>query len=122
MMAAFHQDKDIHSAVASAIYSVPIEKVSSEMRRNAKAVNFGIVYGLSEFGLSDTGLSLERHGSSLMPISFYTRGKRFRDKVIEEAKGLRLCKNVFHRKRFIPDLHSEDKNAEIFLSVLLLIP
>ena len=60
LVTAFHQDKDIHSTVASAIYRVSIEHVTPEMRQNAKAVNFGIVYGLSDFGLSrDTGLSLE---------------------------------------------------------------
>ncbi|HQU31100.1 MAG: DNA polymerase I [Planctomycetia bacterium] len=111
MMAAFHQDKDIHSAVASAIYDVPIENVSSEMRRNAKAVNFGIVYGLSEFGLSrDTGLSLEKAREFIDAyFALYQGVKKFRDKVIEEAKVCGYVKTLFHRKRFIPDLHSEDK-------------
>jgi DNA polymerase-1 len=111
LMTAFHQDKDIHSAVASAIYGVPIEHVTPEMRRNAKAVNFGIVYGLSEFGLSrDTGLSLEDAREFINAyFGLYQGVKRFRDKVIEEAKICGYVKTLFNRKRSVPDICSEDK-------------
>ncbi|NUO09404.1 MAG: DNA polymerase I [Candidatus Brocadia sp.] len=111
LMAAFHQDKDIHSAVAAAIYGVQIEQVTSEMRRNAKAVNFGIVYGLSEFGLSrDTGLSLEESRRFIDAyFGLYQGVKRFREKVIGEARTCGYVKTLFHRKRSIPDLRSEDK-------------
>ncbi|MCF6155792.1 MAG: DNA polymerase I [Candidatus Brocadia sp.] len=108
---AFHQDKDIHSAVASSIYGVPIEHVTPEMRRNAKAVNFGIVYGLSEFGLSrDTGLSLEEAREFINAyFGLYQGVKRFRDNVIEEARACGYVKTLLNRKRPIPDLHSTDK-------------
>lgn len=111
LMMAFHQDKDIHSSVASAIYGVPIEQVTTEMRRTAKAVNFGIVYGLSEFGLSrDTGLSLEEAREFIHAyFGLYQGVKRFRDRVIEEAKTCGYVKTLFNRKRPIPDIHSEDK-------------
>ncbi len=111
LVAAFHQDKDIHSAVASAIYSVPIENVTPEMRRNAKAVNFGIVYGLSEFGLSrDTGLSLEKAREFINSYFALFQGvKRFRNKVVDEARTCGYVKTLFHRKRSIPDICSEDK-------------
>ena len=111
LMTAFHQDKDIHTAVASAMYGVPIEHVTPEMRRNAKAVNFGIVYGLSEFGLSrDTGLSLEEAREFINAyFGLYHGVKRFRDKVIEEARTSGYVKTLFNRKRSIPDLRSEDK-------------
>ncbi|MEP9410350.1 MAG: DNA polymerase I [Candidatus Brocadia sp.] len=111
LMTAFHQDKDIHSAVASAIYGVPIEHVTPEMRRNAKAINFGIVYGLSEFGLSrDTGLSLEEAREFINAyFGLYQGVKRFRDKVIEEARICGYVKTLLNRKRPVPDVRSEDK-------------
>ncbi len=111
LVEAFHQDKDIHAAVAAAMYNVPIENVVPEMRRNAKAVNFGIIYGLSEFGLSrDTGLSLEKAREFIDTyFALYKGVKRFRDTVIEEARTCGYVKTLFQRKRFISDLRSKDK-------------
>jgi len=111
LITAFQQDKDIHSVVASAIYNVPIEGVTSEMRRNAKAVNFGIIYGLSEFGLSrDTGLTLEESREFINAyFSLYHGVKKYRDTVIEEAKACGYVQTLFNRKRSVPDIHSEDK-------------
>lgn len=111
LVAAFHQDKDIHSSVASTIYNVPIERVTSEMRRNAKAVNFGIVYGLNEFGLSrNTGLSLKEARDFIDAyFNLYHGVRRFRDTVIEEAKTHGYVKTLFNRKRFVPDLRSTHK-------------
>ncbi|OQY98635.1 MAG: DNA polymerase I [Candidatus Brocadia sp. UTAMX2] len=111
MVAAFHQDKDIHSSVASAIYNVPIENVIPEMRRNAKAVNFGIIYGLSEFGLSrDTGLSLEKAREFIDTyFTLYQGVKRFRDTVIEEARTHGYVTTLFHRRRSVSDLRSGNK-------------
>ncbi|HHT9129623.1 MAG TPA: DNA polymerase I [Candidatus Brocadiaceae bacterium] len=111
LVTAFQQDKDIHLAVASAIYSVPIEHVTYEMRRNVKAVNFGIIYGLSEFGLSrDTGLSLEEAREFINAyFNLYNGVKRFSDKAVEDARGCGYVQTLFNRKRSIPDLHSGDK-------------
>ncbi len=111
LITAFQQDKDIHSVVASAIYNVPIEGVTSEMRRNAKAVNFGIIYGLSEFGLSrDTGLTLEESRQFINAyFSLYHGVKKYRDTVIEEAKACGYVQTLFNRKRAVPDIRSEDK-------------
>ena len=111
LITAFQQDEDIHSVVASAIYNMPIEGVTSEMRRNAKAVNFGIIYGLSEFGLSrDTGLTLEESREFINAyFSLYHGVKKYRDKVIEEAKACGYVQTLFNRKRSTPDIRSEDK-------------
>ncbi|HHT9113684.1 MAG: DNA polymerase I [Planctomycetes bacterium] len=111
LITAFQQDKDIHSVVASAIYNVPIEGVTSEMRRNAKAVNFGIIYGLSEFGLSrDTGLTLEESREFINAyFSLYHGVKKYRDRVIDEAKSCGYVQTLFNRKRSVPDIRSEDK-------------
>ena len=111
LVTAFQQDKDIHSAVASSIYNVPLERVTYEMRRNAKAINFGIVYGLSEFGLSrDTGLTLEESREFINAyFGLYHGVKKYRDKVIEEAKICGYVQTLFNRKRTVPDIRSEDK-------------
>ena len=111
LITALQQDKDIHTVVASAIYNVPIEGVTSEMRRNAKAVNFGIIYGLSEFGLSrDTGLTLEDSREFINAyFGLYHGVKKYRDKVIEEAKACGYVQTLFNRKRSIPDIRSEDR-------------
>lgn len=111
LVTAFQQDKDIHVSVASAIYGIPIEQVTSEMRRNAKAINFGIIYGLNEYGLSrDTGLSLkDAHNFINAYFSLYYGVKRFKDTVLERAKSCGYVKTLFNRKRSIPDLHSENK-------------
>ena len=111
LITAFQQDKDIHTVVASAIYNVPIERVTSEMRRNAKTINFGIIYGLSEFGLSrDTGLTLEESREFINAyFSLYHGVKRYRDEVIEEAKACGYVQTLFNRKRSVPDIRSGDK-------------
>ncbi len=111
LVTAFQQDKDIHSAVASAIYNVPIEGVTYEMRRNAKAVNFGIIYGLSEFGLArDTGLSVIQAREFINAYFTLYRGvKEFRDEAIGQARGRGYVKTLFNRKRSIPELNAGDK-------------
>ncbi len=111
LTAAFQQDMDIHVSVASSIYNVPMEHVTQEMRRNAKAVNFGIIYGLSEFGLSrDTGLSFEDARKFIDAyFGLYEGVKKFRDKVIEDARASGYVLTLFNRKRAVPDLRSGDK-------------
>ncbi len=111
LIAAFQQDKDIHSVVASSIYNAPMEQVTPEMRRNAKAVNFGIIYGLSEFGLSrDTGLTVEEAREFINAyFGLYHGVKDYRDRVIEEAIGSGYVLTLFNRKRFVPDIRSENK-------------
>jgi len=111
LVTAFQQDRDIHSTVASSIYQVPIENVTYEMRRNAKAVNFGIVYGLSEFGLSrDTGMSIEASREFINAyFGLYQGVKHFRDGVVREAKECGYVKTLFQRRRFIHDLDSADR-------------
>lgn len=109
LVTAFQQDKDIHAAVASTIYNVPIERITPEMRRNAKVVNFGIIYGLNEYGLSrDTGLSIKEAQEFINAyFGLYCGVKRFRDKAIEEARVCGYVTTLFHRKRSISDIHSK---------------
>ncbi|MDR4508245.1 MAG: DNA polymerase I [Candidatus Brocadiaceae bacterium] len=111
LMEAFHKDKDIHSAVASSIYSTHGEQVTPVMRRNAKAINFGIIYGLSEFGLSrDTGLSLKEARKFIETyFDVYHGVKEFRNRAVEEARKYGYVKTLFNRKRLLPELRSEQK-------------
>ena len=70
MIEAFRQDQDIHRATASEMFGVPMDEVTPELRDQAKAVNFGVIYGISEFGLArNTGVSREQARSSSGPIS-----------------------------------------------------
>lgn len=111
LMEAFREDLDIHSAVASSIYHIPLENVTTEMRRNAKAINFGIIYGLNEYGLSrDTGLSLKDAKDFIDAyFTLYQGVREFRDKVVEEAKEKGYVKTLFNRKRAIPDINAKNK-------------
>ncbi|MCZ7623542.1 MAG: DNA polymerase I [Candidatus Kuenenia sp.] len=111
LMEAFREDLDIHAAVASSIYHVPLENVTTEMRRNAKAINFGIIYGLNEYGLSrDTGLSLNDAKDFIDAyFTLYQGVREFRDKVVEEAKEMGYVKTLFNRKRAIPDINAKNK-------------
>ncbi|MCF6148888.1 MAG: DNA polymerase I [Candidatus Kuenenia sp.] len=110
LIEAFREDLDIHSAVAAAIYNVPLQNVTAEMRRNAKAINFGIIYGLNEFGLSrDTGLSLKDAKDFIDAyFSLYQGVQDFRNKVVEEAKKTGFVTTLFHRKRTVPDINSRN--------------
>jgi len=114
LLKAFHEDMDIHSAVASAIYGELPENVSTEMRRNAKAINFGIIYGLNEFGLSrDTGLSVKEATRFINAyFDLYKGVRQFRDKVIEETKKCGYIKTLFLRKRSVPDINSTNKKLK----------
>ncbi|HHT9141911.1 MAG TPA: DNA polymerase I [Candidatus Wujingus californicus] len=116
LVSAFQQDKDIHSAIASDIYNTPIDNVTAEMRRNVKAINFGIIYGLSEFGLSrDTGLPLEEARRFIESYyNLYQGVKRFRDSAIDEARLHGYVKTLFNRKRLIPDINSDNKKRRNF--------
>lgn len=108
LLTAFQHDMDIHTSVASAIYHVSPEQVTPEMRRNAKVVNFGIIYGLNEYGLSrNTGLSLKEAQEFINAyFELYHGVKRFKDRVVGEARDCGYVKTLFQRKRYLPDINS----------------
>ncbi len=111
LLEAFRQDKDIHASVASEIYGVPIDKVTPEMRRNAKVVNFGIIYGLGAQGLSrDIGISVDEAEKFIKAyFELYKDVKKFNEYTIEKAKQLGYVTTILNRKRPILGLDSEDK-------------
>ena len=101
MISAFNNDLDIHSATASKINNVPLEKVTKEMRSDAKAVNFGIIYGISPHGLSQN-LGISRNKAKEIIDNYFNEFKgvkRYMDFLIEEAKNNEFAKTIFNRKR-----------------------
>ncbi len=116
MVGAFGAGEDIHAAVASEIFSVGPSEVDKEMRRTAKAVNFGILYGLTAFGLSkDLGIS-RAEGSRFIERYFekYAGVRRFIDEVIEGAREEGRVRTMLGRLRNLPEIRSGNRNRRLF--------
>lgn len=110
MIEAFRGGHDIHTATAAKIYKIPIEEVDSDMRRKAKTANFGIIYGISTFGLADR-LNISRaEAKELIEGYFqtYPAVKTYMDKAIQEAKANGYVETIFGRKRFLSDINSQN--------------
>ena len=108
LIEAYHQDQDIHRITASKVFHVPFEEVTPEMRSNAKAVNFGIVYGISSFGLGNN-LSISRKEAEQYIQSYfktYPGVKRFLDEQVRLGKEQGFVTSYYHRIRPIPELSS----------------
>ena len=106
LIEAYRQDSDIHRITASQVFHVPFDEVTAVQRRNAKAVNFGIVYGISSFGLSQD-LSIEKKEAEEYIEKYfaaYPGIKQFLDKLVAEAKEKGESVTMFGRKRPIPEL------------------
>lgn len=106
MIDAFNNEEDIHSKVASDIYSVPISAVSKDQRRNAKAVIFGIVYGISGFGLSENLDINTKEASMLIEkyLNLYPSVRKYMEDVVAEAKNKGYVRTLMNRKRIIDEL------------------
>lgn len=110
LIAAYQENQDIHALTASQVFGVPIKEVDDLMRRNAKAVNFGIVYGISAFGLSED-LDISRKEANAYIESYfatYPGIKRFLDNSVEEAKKNGMVRTLYGRIRQIPELSSSN--------------
>lgn len=111
MIEAFEHGQDIHAATAAKIYKTPIEEVTSDMRRKAKTANFGIIYGISAFGLSER-LNISRTEAKELIDGYFTTYpdvKRYMDESIVKARENGYVETVLGRKRFLADINS--KNA-----------
>ena len=116
MIAAFRTGEDIHTVTASQVFGVPPEQVTHEMRRRAKAVNFGIVYGISAFSLSqDIGVTVAE-AKAYMEAYFATfPGVRtYMDSIVAKAKEQGYVETLFHRRRDLPELKSSNFNLRSF--------
>lgn len=107
---SFRENDDIHTLTASQVFHVPVEEVDSLMRRNAKAVNFGIVYGISAFGLAEDLNISRKEASAYMEGYFatYPGVKTFQEEAVSKAKKTGVTKTMYGRIRPIPELSSSN--------------
>ena len=110
MIEAFNNNQDIHKQAASKVFKTPMEEVTKEQRSNAKAVNFGIVYGISDFGLGEQlGISRKQAKKYIDEyLEEYKGIKEFMDNITEKAKEQGYVETLFHRRRYIPELKSNN--------------
>ena len=113
MIEAFQKDQDIHAATAAKIYKVKLEEVTREQRSKAKTANFGIIYGISVFGLAER-LNVDRKEAKALIDGYfenYPNVKAYMDQSIQEAREKGYIETIFKRKRYLPDINS--KNAVV---------
>ena len=113
---AYRSAEDIHTMTASQVFHVPVDMVTPEMRRNAKAVNFGIIYGISSFGLSnDLSISVSE-AKQYIDSYFHTypKIKTFLDNLVQSAKDKGYSETILGRKRPIPELSSKNFRLRSF--------
>ena len=110
MIEAFREGNDIHAATAAKVFKTPIENVSREQRSKAKTANFGIIYGISVFGLAERMNVPRTEAKELIEGYFqtYPRIKSYMDESIERAREKGYIETIFGRKRFLPDIHSHN--------------
>ena len=108
LILAYQQEKDIHRTTASQVFHVPFEEVTDLQRRNAKAVNFGIVYGISSFGLSQDLSISKKEAADYIERYFetYPKIKAFLDGLVDDAKKRGYSLTLFGRRRPVPELSS----------------
>lgn len=113
---AFREEQDIHTRTASEVFGVALQEVTSDMRGRAKAVNFGIVYGISDFGLArDIKVTRQEAGRYIKSYFERYRGtKLYIEKTIAEAKDKGYVTTVLNRRRYLPDLFSPNKTVRNF--------
>lgn len=110
MVEAFTSGHDIHAATAAKIYKTDISEVTKDMRRKAKTANFGIIYGISVFGLAERMAVERKEAKELIDGYFetYPKVKEYMDKSIEVARNNGYVETIFHRKRYLPDINSRN--------------
>ncbi len=116
MISAFNQNLDIHTATAAKVFGVAYEEVDKEMRRRAKTVNFGIIYGISAFGLSER-IGISRTEAKAIIDNYFLQFpaiKRYMDDTIAFAKEHGYVKTLLGRRRYVPDIHSNNATVRGF--------
>lgn len=116
MIEAFHNDLDIHAATAAKVYGVPLEQVSHEMRSNAKTINFGIIYGISAFGLSQRSNLSRTEAKELIENYFntYPGVKKYMQDAVKLAQQNGYAETLKGRKRKLPDINSANHTVRGF--------
>ena len=116
MTEAFLQGQDIHATTASKVYDVPLEEVTSQMRSSCKAVNFGIVYGISDFSLAqDLGITKKEAAAFIQSyLETYPGVARYMDEIKAGAKEKGYVETLLGRRRYLPELKSKQFNMRSF--------
>ena len=110
LLQAFQKELDIHTATAAEIFGVDIEAVTNEQRRSAKAINFGLIYGMSAFGLSKQLKTNRNEAQDYMDLYFsrYPGVKRYMDETKETAREIGYVETVFGRRLYLPDIDASN--------------
>ena len=114
LLNAFAQDQDIHRATAAEVFGVAPEQVSADQRRSAKAINFGLIYGMSAFGLARQ-LGIERAAAARYVELYFARYpgvRRYMDGTRERAKGEGYVETVYGRRLYLPDINSRNRQLQ----------
>ncbi|WP_288833644.1 DNA polymerase I [uncultured Corynebacterium sp.] len=113
LIEAYREGEDLHNFVGSRVFDVPIDEVTPELRRRVKAMSYGLVYGLSAFGLSQQLGITPAEAKSIMESYFVRFGgvKRYLDEVVEQARRDGYTETVFGRRRYLPELNSDNRLA-----------
>ncbi|WP_150284793.1 DNA polymerase I [Rummeliibacillus sp. TYF-LIM-RU47] len=116
LKSAFVHDQDIHTKTAMTVFHVEADEVTSDMRRAAKAVNFGIVYGISDYGLSQNLNITRKEAADFIEryLSSFPGVKKYMVESIKEAKEKGFAATILNRRRYLPDLHSSNFNLRSF--------
>ena len=116
MIEAFTSKYDIHTATAAKIYNIAMEQVTPELRRNAKSVNFGIIYGISAFGLSEQLGIPRKEAATLIDEYFlqYPDIKNYIESNIEFARQYGYAQTLLGRRRYLPDINSRNAGLKNF--------
>jgi DNA polymerase-1 len=116
MIEAFNQGRDIHATTASKVFKVDLAEVTSDMRRKAKMVNFGIIYGISAFGLGQRLAIPRGEASEIIKAYFeeFPAVKQYMDRVIFEARDRHYVETILGRRRYLPDINSRNQTNRGF--------
>jgi DNA polymerase-1 len=115
LLKAFWEDEDIHAATASQVFGVAMDQVSREQRNRAKVFNFGVLYGLTDFGLAQReGISREEAGAFIKRyFEKYDAVRRWRDDIVNQTRADGYAETLAGRRRYIPDIHSGNFNVRM---------
>jgi DNA polymerase-1 len=114
LLAAFSEDRDVHQATAAEVFEVPLERVSSDQRRLAKTINFGLIYGMSPFGLARQ-LGIDRGSAQRYVERYFQRYpgvRRFMDETRQRARDTGYVETVYGRRLYLPDIRSGNKQTQ----------
>ncbi|MDD2681953.1 MAG: DNA polymerase I [Bacilli bacterium] len=116
MIASYKEGIDIHTRTAASIYDVPLSEVDASMRRNAKTINFGIIYGMSPWGLSESlNISVDSATKYINKyFATFSKAKKFLDQQIEDCKAKGYTITIFNRRRYIDEINSSNNQVKNF--------